>query len=190
MAAFRAVGKHFESQRLIEIGGEDRSLEGRSRHGGAHKEALIEGRKNLQGGSHFFAKTRGSEPYRRILHTFRSAGDVTADRSQSSAGIFDQRAHDHVCSDIGRLSSLDKLAVAVVHHADDVRADTLYHSNRLADLRDTEGAPALISFGPLDRHKSYPCIFESFPDAFKIEGAVGKQVHLLITDPVFCQGSP
>ena len=64
---------------------------------------------------------------------------------------FDQRADAHICTDVCGFDRLGEFAVAVIHHADDVRLDAFEKSDQLADLLYAQGRSGLIALGSLDR---------------------------------------
>ena len=173
VAALLTVRQNGKSERLIEIGGQDRPLEGGRSHSRSHEEALIEGGKNVQRGADLLSQSRGSQPDGRVLHALRSTCNITADRRKAAARVLDQGADDHVRADIGGLLPLHKFAVAVIDHADHVGALFFDHGDRFSDLAYAQCASVLIALGTLDSHQMDRGIFQRLADAFEVKCAVG-----------------
>ena len=95
-------------------------------------------------------------------------------------------ADDHVRAHVRRLGPLNKFAVAVVDHAQNVRFALLAERDQLPDLRDGERRPCRVALRALDGDEL--CFgADCGADAVKIERAVRQQVDLPVLHAVFHQ---
>ena len=182
------VGHAPEAQALVDVGGKDRALErtGRDRRG--EEEALVQRGHQAEIRADLLSEARRGETVRAALYARRGAADVAANGGEAAAGILDQRADDHVRTDIAGLDGLHELAVAVVHHADDVAADGLDERDQLADLRDGERRAGGVALGALDGDQ-LRLRLDLFADALVVEAAVRQQIDLVVGHAVFAQGA-
>ena len=87
-----------------------------------------------QRGTDFLPKTGSRQPVCRPLNTGFGSCNITADRCQAAAGIFDQGADYHIGSEITRFVFLYKFPVTVIYHDKDVAADFFDKPDDIADI--------------------------------------------------------
>ena len=136
VARLRCVRDAAEAEPLVDVCREHRALERAGRHGRREEEALIKRRHEPEVRTDLLPEAGGAQAEGAAVDQILPAADVAADGRKAAAGVFDERADDHVRAEVGRLDRLDEFAVAVVDHADDVRVDALAERDQLADLRD------------------------------------------------------
>ena len=117
-----------------------------------------------------------AQPRRRIRHQVLPPGDVAAARHNGAARVLDEAAHDQVCARVlcvaslrasdcmrhprqdmcthRRLNSLRELAVAVVHHHNDVRPLLLQSRYRPPNLMTRQRRTHGVTPAALDEHHS------------------------------------
>ena len=186
---FRPVRHDAEAQPLIHIRGKNRALERPGNDVRGKEEALVQTGQQAEIRADLLSEAGGRETVGAALDAFRRAADIAADGGQSAAGVFDQAADDHVRAHVRRLDPLDKFAVAVVDHAQNVRPALLAECDQLPDLRDGERRPCRVALRALDGDEL--CFgADRGADAVKIERAVRQQVDLPVLHAVFHQRTP
>ena len=183
VARLRAVRNHGKSQFFIDIGCEYGSLQGPCHHRWREEQSLIEGLVKPQAGSYLTSQTRGGQAVGGAVDAVLSSGDISADRRQSAARILDERPHHHIRSHVGRLHPLHKLAVAVIHHTDDIRLPFLDKGDQLTDPLYRQGRPGGVPLGTLDCHQ-FRLLIDCRCNSIKIKASIRKQIHLAVDDPV------
>ena len=158
MAGLFSVRYHWISQLLIDICRKHRSFERAAHHSRGEEKSLVKGLHYSKGCAHLLPESGGSKSVRAVLDQLFFSHDVTADRRKPAARILDQRANDHVCSHIAGLDPFHKLSVAVIYHADHLRASLLDKCDQFPDLFYGIAGTGLISLGALDGHKFCPLI--------------------------------
>ena len=132
------------------------------------------------------ARAPGPRAVGAAVDTFPRAADVAADGGQTAAGVLDERADDHIRADVAGLNGLDKLAVAVVHHAEHVRLALFAKADQLADACDGERRTHGVALAALDRDEL--CfLIDRGADAVEVEAAVGQQIDLAVGHAVLRQ---
>ena len=109
-----------------------------------------------QGCAHLAAQTGSGKTVGSVLYQIRTADNITAGRSQTAAQILNQRACHQVSTNLGRLLLLDKLAVAVVDKADNIRVSFLRSAADTADFSNVNSLTfAAVAAGALNmNHRS------------------------------------
>ena len=182
------IGYAAEAELLVDVRGEDRALERAGDDGGGEEEALIQARHQAQIRTDLLAQTRGGEAVRAAVYARLRAADVAADGRKAAARILDQGADDHVRAEVTRLNDVHKLAVAIVHHADDVAADALDERDQLADLPDGERRTGCIALGALDGAQ-LRLRLDLRADALVVDAAVREEIDLVVGHAVLGQGA-
>ena len=172
VAALRGVRHAPEAQPLIEIRREDRALERARRDGRGEEEALIQRGHESQIRADLLPQSRGAQTVGAALHEIGAAADIAADGREPAAGVFDERAHDQIRPHVRGLDALDELAVAVVHHADDVGLCALAERDQLPDLLHRKRRARGVALGALDRDELCPLIDRAL-DGWIVERTVG-----------------
>ena len=183
VAGLGGGGHHAEAQLFIAGGGKHRTLYGGGRHGGGQEKSLIQLGQQAKIGADLPPKTRGGQAAGAAVDEISPAADVAAGGGQTAAGVFDETAHDHVRTHVGRLPQLGELAVAVVHHADHVRLAPLAEGDELADLVHGEAGAGGVALGALDGNE-LGLGADGGADAVVVEAAVRQQIHLPVGDAV------
>ena len=123
----------------------------------SQEKALIELASSVtQGCAHLAAQTGSGQTVGSVLNQIGTTDNITAGRSQTAAKIFNQRACHQVSANLGRLLLLDKLAVAVVDKADNIRVSFLSSTADTADFRNINSLTfAAVAAGALNvNHRS------------------------------------
>ena len=123
----------------------------------SQEKSLIELASSVtQGCAHLATQTGCSKTVGSVLYQIGTADNITAGRSQAAAQILNQRACHQVSANLGRLLLLDKLAVAVVDKADNIRVSFLSSTADTADFSDVNSlAFAAVAAGALNmNHRS------------------------------------
>ena len=123
----------------------------------SQEKSLIELASSVtQGCAHLAAQTGSSQTVGSVLNQIGTADNITAGRSQAAAQILNQRACHQVSANLGRLLLLDKLAVAVVDKADNIRVSFLRSTADTADFGNVNSfAFAAVAAGALNvNHRS------------------------------------
>ena len=139
-----------KAQTVVDGSCEHGALHGAGGDGGGEEKALVQGGHEPKVGAHLLAQAGGGEAVGTPVHAGLCAADVSADGGQASARVFDEGADDHVGPKVGGLDLFGELAVAVVHHADEIRLDVFHKGDQLADLGDGKGRPRGVALGALD----------------------------------------
>ena len=129
--------------------------------------------------AYFGAQRRRGKPLADELHKLFFARDIAARRRDASADIFDERSRDEVGAHRRGLRLLDKLAVAIVHQNQGVRAYFFDKRDHLADGGDAQRAAPLIAAAPTCEYRLYSAFFQRFFDAFVIKHG-GKTVEFKV----------
>ena len=138
VARLRRVRDAAEAEPLVDVRREHRALERTGRHGRREEEALIKRRHEPEVRADLLPETGGAQTEGAAVDHILAAADVAADGREAAAGVFDERADDHVRAEVGRLDRLDELAVAVVDHADDVRVDALAERDHKTQVKSND----------------------------------------------------
>ena len=186
VARLRRVRDAAKAQPLVDVRREHRALERAGRHGRREEEALIKRRHEPEVRADLLPEAGGAQTEGAAVDQILTAADVAADGREPAAGVFDERAHDHVRAEVGRLDRLDELAVAVVDHADDVRVDALAERDQLADLRDRERRARGVALRALDGHELHAAA-QRLLDGRIVKAVVRQQVDLPVVHAVFLE---
>ena len=116
------------------------------------------------------------------------AADIAAGGSQTATQILNEASHHYIGPHIRGFLPLHQLAVAVIHHADDVGLTALAEGDQLTDLLHGEGGAGGVALGALDGHQ-LGFFVDGGPDAVVVKAAVRKQIYLAVADAVFPQGA-
>ena len=186
MTTFCAVRDYFKAQFFINICRKDSTFQGTSCNGRRQEKSLIEGTHNIQACTYFLTQTRSSQTISAAVDTCFFTANISANGSQTAAGIFDQRTNDHICAYIGRFSCFNEFAVAVVYHTNYIRFYTFYKSDQFADSFHRKCGTHFIAFGTLDSYQF--CFFvDGFADIFVVKRAIFQQIYFSIGNAKFCQ---
>ena len=188
MAGLVGGGHHAEAQLFIAGGGEHRALDGGGGDGGGQEEALIQLGQQTQIGADLPTQAGGGQAAGTAVDEVGPAADVAAGGGQTAAGVLDKATHDHVRAYVGRLPQLGELAVAVVHHADDVRLALLAEGDELADLLHGEAGAGGVALGALDGDQ-LGLLVDGGADTVVVKGTAGQQIHLPVGDAVLPEGA-
>ena len=123
----------------------------------SQEKSLIELTRGIaQSSAHFAAQTGSGKTIGRVLYQIGTADNITAGRSQTAAQILNQRACHQVSANLGRLLLLDKLAVAVIDKADNIRVSFLRRTADTADFSNVNRLTfAAVAAGALNmNHRS------------------------------------
>ena len=123
----------------------------------SQEKSLIELASSVtQGCTHLAAQTGSGKTVGSVLYQIGTADNITAGRSQTAAEVFNQRACHQVSANLGRLLLLDKLAVAVVYKADNIRVSFLSSTADTADFSNVNSLTfAAVAAGALNvNHRS------------------------------------
>ena len=183
MPFLRTVRYHRETKPFIDVGREDRTLQRARNDRRRQEKALIQAGQQSQICADLLPEPRRREPVSAALDKISPPADITADGSQAAAGVFDERADDHVSAHVRRFQRLDKLSVAVIHHADHIRLDLLAERNQLADLRDRVRRPRGVSLGALDGDE-LRLVVDGRADGVIVKRTVGQKLGLPVADAV------
>ena len=109
-----------------------------------------------QGCTHLAAQTGSGQTVGSVLNQIGTADNITAGRSQAAAQILNQRACHQISANLGRLLLFDKLAVAVINKADNIRVSFLRSTADTADFRNVNSLTfAAVAAGALNvNHRS------------------------------------
>ena len=186
MTGLCAVWNHTEAQLFIHIRRKNSSLQRPCRYGRRKEKALIQRTVQIQRGTDLLSQTGRAQTVCASVNTALLAADIAADRSQTAAGIFNQRADNHIRTHVGRLNHIHKFTVAVIHHANHIRLDFLNKCNQLPNLLHRKGRAHGITLGTLNRHQL--CLFiDGFSDGRIVKCPILHELHLSVADPVFHQ---
>ena len=186
MAGLVGGGYYAEAQLFIAGGGEHRALHGGGCDGGGEEEALIQLGQQAQIGADLPAQAGGGQTAGTAVDEVGPAADIAAGGGQTAAGILDEAAYDHVRAHVGRLPQLGKLAVAVVHHADDIRLALLTEGDQLTDLIHGEAGAGGVALGALDGDE-LGLFMDGGPNTVIVKAAVGQQIHLPVGNAVLLE---
>ena len=123
----------------------------------SQEKSLIELASSVtQGCAHLAAQTGSGQTVGSVLYQIRTADNITAGRSQTATKVFNQRACHQISANLGRLLLFDKLAVAVVDKADNIRVSFLSSTADTADFGNVNSlAFAAVAAGTLNmNHRS------------------------------------
>ena len=123
----------------------------------SQEKSLIELASSVtQGCAHLAAQTGSGQTVGSVLNQIGTADNITAGRSQAAAQILNQRACHQISANLGRLLLFDKLAVAVINKADNIRVSFLRSTADTADFRNVNSfAFAAVAAGALNvNHRS------------------------------------
>ena len=147
---------------------------------------MIQRTVQIQRGTDLLSQTGCAQTVCASVNTALLAADIAADRSQTAAGIFNQRADNHICPHIGWLNHIHKFTIAVVHHTNHITLDFLDKRNQLPNLLHRKGRAHSIALGTLNRHQL--CLFiDGFSDGRIVKCPILHELHLSVADPVFHQ---
>ena len=175
-----------EAELFIACGDEHRALDRAGNDAGGEEEALIQRRHQSEICADLLPKSGGGKAVGATVDTFLRAADVAADRGKATAGVFDKAADDHVCAKVTRLVRLDKFAVAVVDHNDDIGAQLFAERDGLADGIDRDRRARAVALGALDVDE-LRLIVQRALDGGEIKAAVFEQIDLRIADAVLLE---
>ena len=123
----------------------------------SQEKSLIELASSVtQGCAHLAAQTGSSQTVGSVLYQIGTADNITAGRSQAATQILNQRACHQISTNLGRLLLFDKLAVAVVDKADNIRVSFLCSTADTADFSNVNSLTfAAVAAGALNmNHRS------------------------------------
>ncbi len=107
---FRLIAK-----KLHELCGKHSGFDRLGHNMGGHEKALIQRTVIAHGAAALTADAGHREPLGGRLHQIGATGDIAAGGRQSAARVLDEGADHKVCTHLGGLQRLHKLAVAVIH---------------------------------------------------------------------------
>ena len=175
-----------ESELFIARGDEHRALDRAGDDAGGEEEALIQRRHQSEVRADLLSKSRSRETVGAAVDALLRAADVAADGGKAAAGVFDKAADDHICAEVARLVRLDKFAVAVVDHNDDVGAELFAERDGLADGVDRNRRARAVALGALDVDELRLAVQRAL-DGGEIKAAVFEQIDLRIADAVLLE---
>ena len=175
-----------EAELFIARGDEHRALDRAGDDAGGEEEALIQRRHQSEVRADLLSKSRSRETVGAAVDALLRAADVAADGGKAAAGVFDEAADDHICAEVARLVRLDKFAVAVVDHDDDVGAQLFAERDGLADGVDRDRRARAVALGALDVDE-LRLIVQRALDGGEVKAAVFAQVDLRIADAVLLE---
>ena len=185
-ANLRRGGDDAETQLFIAGGGEHRPLHSTRHHGGGEEQTLIERGKDALVRAHLTTETGCGQTIAAALNEVFTACNIAARGGKTAAGVLNKAAHHHICPHIAGLKLLHELAVAVVHHADDVRFALFAEGNQLPDLLHGEAGAGGIALGALNGNE-LRLFIDGLADSLIVESAIGQEIGLPIGDAVFSQ---
>ena len=175
-----------EAELFIARGDEHRALDRAGDDAGGEEEALIQRRHQSEVCADLLPKSGGGKAIGAAVDALLRAADVAADGGKAAAGVFDEAADDHICAEVARLVRLDKFAVAVVDHDDDVGAQLFAERDGLADGVDRDRRARAVALGALDVDE-LRLIVQRALDGGEVKAAVFAQVDLRIADAVLLE---
>ena len=179
-------GDDGEAELFIARGDEHRALDRAGDDAGGEEEALIQRRHETKVCADLLPKSRRGEAVGAAVDALLRAADVAADGSKTAAGVLDETADDHIRAEVARLVRLDKFAVAVVDHDDNIRAQLLAEGNGFADGIDGDRRARAVALGALDVDE-LRLIVQRALDGGEVKAAVFAQVDLRIADAVLLE---
>ena len=141
---------HRKAEILIELRRKNCPLLRGGRDGRREEESLEKLARHAERSAEFFSEARRREAIGCVLDVLTFSGNVTADRCKTASRVLDEGANHQVCAVFARLMALHEFAVAIVHHADDIRFHGFDKANQLRNLIDRECFPRGITLGALN----------------------------------------
>ena len=156
-AAFLRQRLNIIAQALENSSRKNSSLHSLNHNMRSQEKSLIKLTRGIaQSSAHLAAQTGSGKTVRSVLYQIGTSDNITAGRSQAAAQILDQRACHQVSANLGRLLLLDKLAVAVINKADNIRVSFLCSTADTADFGNVNSLTfAAVAAGALNmNHRS------------------------------------
>ena len=133
--------------------------------------------------AHLTTETGCGQTIAAALNEVFTPCNVAARGGKAAAGVLNKAAHHHIGPHIAGLKLLHELAVAVIHHADNVGFALFAESNQLPDLLHGKTGAGGVAFGALNGNE-LRFFIDGLADSLIVESAVGQQVGLPIGDTV------
>ena len=146
----RVVRLDAVAQQLQQARGVHAGLQRLAHHARRIVQAQIQLAQHVQRTAHLGAHARGRQPVGAQLHKVGAPGDVAARGRDAAARVLDEAAGHQVGPRLHGLAHLRELAVAVVHHHDDVRLRGLRRAADGLDVRKAQRLAQGIAAAALD----------------------------------------
>ena len=119
---------------------------------GGHEQPLVEGLVAGGAAAHLPAQAGGGKAGFDAFDRSLRARQIRPGGGQPAPRVFDQAAHAHVRAEVGGLVFANEFPVAVIHHDENVRADSVHGLHGFLHFLGPQGRPPGVAPAALDQN--------------------------------------